>query len=155
VEESGALGSIERQTETSSGSVSLEMGTKQGFASGLVLRVEGHGLRRIGSRALKREGEVSWVRGRESSCRALIGPTGRRMGQRKNDKRRRRCCAIRSNHMRCGRWRGYGTGECWSARGEGSRTARARCSTKRWLTERARERTKGTKQRRGLACYCP
>jgi hypothetical protein len=34
-EESGALGSIERQTGMSSGSVSLEMGTKQGFCNAL------------------------------------------------------------------------------------------------------------------------
>jgi hypothetical protein len=112
-------------------------------------------MRRIGSRALKREGEVACVRGRESSCRALIGSTGRRTRQRKNDKRIRRCCAIRSKHARRGLWRGYGAGECWSARGESSRTARARCLMKRWLTEYARERTKGTKQKRGLACSCP
>jgi hypothetical protein len=84
-----------------------------------------------------------------------IGSTGRRTRQRKNDKRIRRCCAIRSKHARRGLWRGYGAGECWSARGESSRTARARCSMKRWLTEHARERTKGTKQKRGLACSCP
>jgi hypothetical protein len=64
--------------------------TEQGFASRLVLMVEGRGLRRIGARALKREGEVACVHDRESSCRALIDPTGWRTGQRKNDKRRRR-----------------------------------------------------------------
>jgi hypothetical protein len=74
-------------------------------------------LRRMEARALKREEEVACVHGRESSCRALIGLTGRRTGQRKNDNRRRRFCASAPERGRHGRGRDFKARRGRSSRG--------------------------------------
>jgi hypothetical protein len=78
------------------------------------------------------------VRGRESSCRALTGPTGRRIGHEGNDKEERRVCASVLRDSRRAHWREMRCRGARSAPGEDDDWAYARCSTEHWRPEHGR-----------------